>query len=235
MHLSVEEIEYYLRSPEKGKVEEHLDQCESCSAIAEGLKLASTGELDQSKEKIKSLVEERIEVTAIPLFPKAIWSAAASIVVAVGLLFFARSMTSDGNSYVNEQLALYETSINVERGEIENKTLAQFVENYNSGDFDEALKSINIMAIEETSLSRQFHIAQALIRQGNPDYSSAVEIFGRVAQSQSRMANTAEWLRILSYYQMGNAEKSKNLISAMDESNIHKEQAEELLKLIGKE
>lgn len=251
-YQDIEQLERYQKGEctdkEKREVETRLAQDEEFRGMFDdmelmvlGLRRTSSGSSIEDKiELLKGSLEVLEEDEEKDVIDMKSWfsrnrtslSVAASIVLLVSSIFiFDLTGNKDPDSLFQDYFEPY-TNLNsaLRDGEQEVDDISQAYAAYELGKYEEAAR------LFESANAKNIELMTHLFYQGNAylaigEAEKAISLFILVSESESLFKGTAKWYLALSYLQNGNIEKTKELLTEVQNSGTDfKRQAEELLE-----
>ncbi len=231
MHPSLTQIKDYRRSGEPQEIAEHLDSCERCQSVLEGLEnldsIASGMDLNPEElvSQSRKQVRTKIEGSKTRRFYTFI-RYAASIVIIAGISWIFLNRTGEDVGLLEQEI----TSVYKAPPVLRNSTIeiwSNFSTLYQNSNFEEAFQLLE--SLDRKTGQLEFYKGLCKIYQPNPDYELAISFLSDSSVSRSRYAQQATYVTALCYLKMEDLENAKRILSQIQLTPTHykiKESAE---------
>ena len=227
-----------LLSEETGEeIKRHLDSCERCSMIYEGLHsiqdTAQSNEshfLNEAREKQQQLLEtlsneQNKSRTYIP------WKIGLSIAASITLLIVVSTFILSGSKNSEELVLAYleegYRSPVVDRAGDTDSDMIKALDFYSAKDFEKAIPYFEeVVSLKENDFRALFYAAICYLQVEVPDTNKAIRYLSLVNGSQSRYKEQARWFLSLAHYLNNDQESARELLIEMTEKEDHFKKAE---------
>lgn len=188
-------------------------------AIRGGVILAGRNSMKSTIQKWETEKIESASGAKIRRFP--IWGGLIAVAAAIMMLvlIFRPGMTDSRISLMQELSQPYPNVLMpVERGSQSESTLREAFAAYEAGEFAEAIRLFG--EADTASPDLDFYLANALRAEGETE--AALEIFTRIAGSDSQFAQQAEWYQAMLLWEAGEQGDAEKIIQriAADQGHV---------------
>ena len=242
IHISEELLQDYsleiISNAARARIDNHLQECDQCSAVLEGLKLAGEevlhGEdfMADLKSRNLELIQQNKSAAANPNRLGSLLKVAAVILILVAAsvaILLQRSPAAQ--DLVSQNLTQPYAAPPLERGENSlNENWQKGIEAYRSRNFESAVSFIQESYNQEANDEKEFYLGLSLLYQQNSEPEKAAVHFENLINT--RYSEQALWYKILAYYLSGEVDSCKTSLEKIVSSKVHykKKAAERLLK-----
>ncbi len=213
----------------KTKIKSHLESCERCNAIYEGVKMLQDGKESEApgflehvrQHQISALTNTRKSSLNASNRWKATLAIAASLTILVLLAW--PLLSEDADSLVTAYIEEAHSPATIERSSATEITeLNEALTLYNNGQFDQALiLFIPIITKGGETGEVQFYAGLSHLLKKEPSAIEAISLFEKVLKGDSRYRQQARWLLSLAYYQSGAYNKTAELLRKISSDTSH--------------
>jgi len=243
-HPTFEALENFLQTGEPPEMAEHIDNCEQCRAITEGLSqvmvvaeqkgITADELMKESSERSKQQIDAHLEANANRptrvLWP---WLSAAAAIVLIFAFIWLLPGQNDLFGESTAQLAVRHQAPVTVRSATADSIWLSFGKSYKEGDYDLALSTIQKIPQSEMNWEKEFFKGLSFIYNRNPDYQLASGIFQKISEDENRFSAKAIWFNSLCLIQLKQTEAAEPLLRKIVEAGSYKaREAQVLLDLM---
>lgn len=228
-HPSLDDIKQHLKAPQSAELQAHIENCETCAAIRQGLlnlqAITQSTENEAFIEESKASTFQRIgskSNTRIPNF-----FAYAAVLAAIVVSAILVIVNNTGQDLLDQELSsVYPVPTTLRSPELSNGD--QFVRFYQKGDFENAKKALNQAP---TSAKTIFYRGMVNLYLEEPNYFETIALLKDPLIAQSIYQEDAQYYLLLCALKTQQLTMADSILIKMEKLNSrHTKLAQRLLE-----